>query len=120
MRAGFTLLEVLVTLMVASVATAAVADSVSTLIRARRATEILQAATLLAERSIEEMIAEGAADLATEDSLDRVTDPLGDFQRRRVVEAGPRDNLWHLVVTVTPPRGGPAIVFHTLLRRPWS
>src|SRR5207245_1686684 len=83
-------IEVLVTLIVASVATAAVAHSAWSLVGSRRDIEALQAATIIAERSLEEMIARGAARLSTESSLDRVTDPLGDFPRRRVVEAGPR------------------------------
>ena len=120
MRSGFTLIEVLVALVFAGVSTAAVAHSAWALVRGRGDTERLQVATLIAERSLEEMLAEGAEALAAEDSSDSVADSLGDFRRRRVVEPGPRENLWHLAVTVVPTRGGAAVAFHTLLRRPWS
>lgn len=120
MRNGFTLLEVLVSLAFAAVATAAVAHSAWALIRGRGDTERLQVATLIAERSLEEMISRGALALTAEDSSDPVIDPKGDFQRRRVVEPGPRDNLWHLSVSITPAGSGATVSFHTLLRRPWS
>ncbi|MGH7897223.1 MAG: prepilin-type N-terminal cleavage/methylation domain-containing protein, partial [Candidatus Binatia bacterium] len=119
MRKGFTLLEALVALLVASATTAMLVRSVSALVGARRGTEALQTATIVAARSLEEMIARGATGLAVEDSSDRVAAPLGELERRRVVEPGPRENLWHVVVTVTPPRAGAAVVFRTLLRRPW-
>jgi len=119
MRRGFTLVEVLVTLGVASVSLAAIAHSASTIVLGRRASERQQAATLIAERRMEELLANTAEELTARDSSELVADATGAFSLRTVVEAGPRENLWHLSVTATPPGGGAPVRFHTLLRRKW-
>lgn len=117
---GLSLVEVLVALAVASMSMAAVAASALGLLSGRRDSELRQVATLIAEKSLEELLGRGAEGLVEEQRLDVVRDASGEFARRVTVEAGPREDLWHLLVAVTPPRGQPAVEFHTLLRRPWS
>ena len=119
MRRGFTLLEVLVTLGVASVSLAAVAHSTWSIVLGRRASDFQQAATLVAERRLEELLANAAEDITARDSSESVADATGALLLRTLVEPGPRENLWHLSVTATPPRGGGPVRFHTLLRRRW-
>lgn len=120
MRSGFSLVEVLVTLALASVSTAAVGHSTRSLLDGRRASDAQQAATLIAERRMEELLAMGADELGAEDSTSTVTDPSGTFAVRAIIEGGPRDNLWHLSVTATPAGNGAPVRFHTLLRRRWA
>ncbi|MBI2962885.1 MAG: prepilin-type N-terminal cleavage/methylation domain-containing protein [Deltaproteobacteria bacterium] len=117
---GLSLVEVLVALAVASMSMAAVAASALGLLSGRRDGELRQVATLIAERGLEELLGRGAEGLVEGEWLDLVRDASGEFARRVTVEAGPSDGLWHLAVAVTPPRGKPAVEFHTLLRRPWS
>jgi prepilin-type N-terminal cleavage/methylation domain-containing protein len=119
MRRGFTLVEVLVTLGVASVSLAAIAHSASTIVLGRRASERQQAAALTVERRLEELLAKSAEDLTARDSSESVADATGALLLRTIVEAGPRENLWHLSVTATPAGGGAPVRFHTLLRRRW-
>jgi len=119
-KRGLTLLEVLVTLAVASASIAAVAHSTWSLLAARRASDRLQAATLIAERRMEALLARGDDALARQDSSEIVTDAAVPFTVRTVVGDGPRDNLWHVSVTVAPPGDGAGIGFHTLVRRRWS
>lgn len=117
---GLSLIEVLVALAVGSVSMAAIAASARGILGGRRDSELRQVATLIAERSLEELLGRGAESLVAEERLDVVRDATGEFARQVAVEAGPTENLWHLVVTVTPPRGKPPVEFHTLLRKPWS
>ncbi len=117
---GLSLIEVLVALAVASVSMAAVAASARGILSGQRDGELRQIATLIAEKSLEELLGRGARRLVEEERLDVVRDASGEFGRRVAVEAGPNESLWHLVVAVTPPRGKPPVEFHTLLRRPWS
>jgi prepilin-type N-terminal cleavage/methylation domain-containing protein len=119
MKRGFTLIEVLVTLGVASVSLAAIAHSASAIVLSRRASERQQAATLIAERRMEELLANTAEDLSTRDAVESVGDAMGALLLRTIIEAGPRENLWHLSVTATPAGGGAPVRFHTLLRRRW-
>jgi len=119
MRRGFTLLEVLVTLGVASVSLAAIAHSTRSIVLGRRASDLQQAATLIAERRLEELLANAAEEITARDSSESAADATGAFLLRTLVEPGPRENLWHLSVTATPPRGGAPVRFHTLLRRRW-
>jgi prepilin-type N-terminal cleavage/methylation domain-containing protein len=116
---GFTLLETMVALVIASVTIGAVARQVAATARTRALVERLDAATVLAERSLEEMLAREPASLTPEDSADQVSDRVGVLGRRRRIEIGPRESLWHLTVEVTAPGAAP-VVLHTLLRRPWT
>jgi prepilin-type N-terminal cleavage/methylation domain-containing protein len=118
-REAFTMIEVLVALLVGSLTMAAVAHSAWSLVAGERRSALEQAAAAIAEQALEERLSRGAAALAAEESSDWVDDPLGPFERRIVVEPGERENLWHLVVTATPARGGAPVSLHTLLRRPW-
>jgi prepilin-type N-terminal cleavage/methylation domain-containing protein len=119
-RRGFSLLEVLVALAIGGICMAAVAHSAWAIVRGRRYTEIQEAASLVAERRLEEMLARGAETLRAESASESIPDLLGQFDLRTIVEVGPRENLWHVSVTATPPRGGAPVRFHTLLRRAWS
>ena len=119
MKRGFTLVEVLVTLGVASVLLAAIAHSASAIVLGRRASERQQAATLIAERGMEELLANTAEGLTARDATESVGDATGALLLRTVVEAGPRENLWHVSVTATPAGGSAPVTFHTLLRRRW-
>ncbi|MET0151520.1 MAG: prepilin-type N-terminal cleavage/methylation domain-containing protein [Candidatus Binatia bacterium] len=119
MRCGFSLVEVLVALSVAAIAVAATAHSGLSILIARRASDVEQAAALIAARSMESLLARDSSELRIEDSSDVSFETTGEFVVRKVVEPGPRDNLWHLSVTVTPAAGAP-IRFHTLRRCRWS
>jgi len=119
MKRGFTLVEVLVTLGVVSVSLAAIAHSASAIVLSRRASERQQAATLIAERRIEELIANTAEGSTARDTTESLGDATGPLLVRTLVEVGPRENLWHLSVTATPTGGGAPVRFHTLLRRRW-
>ena len=119
MRQGFTLLEVLVALGVASVSLAAIAHSAWTIVLGRRASDRQQAATLVAERRLETLLANTAEQITARDSSESVANASGAVLVRTLVEPGPRENLWHLSVTATPPGGGAPVRFHTLVRRKW-
>jgi prepilin-type N-terminal cleavage/methylation domain-containing protein len=119
MRRGFSLVEVLVALSVAGVGVAAAAHSGLTILIARRTSDVEQTAALVAGRSMESFLARGPSELGIEDSSDVTLEATGEFAVRKVIEPGPRDNLWHLSVTVTPAAGAP-IRFHTLRRCRWS
>lgn len=119
MKRGFTLIEVLVTLGVASMSLAAIAHSASAIALARRASERQQAATLIAERRMEELLANDAEDLTPRDATESIGDATGVLLLRTIIEGGPHENLWHLSVTATPAGSGAPVRFHTLLRRRW-
>jgi hypothetical protein len=120
MKAGLSLLEVLVSLVIASLTIAAIAHSSWAILMGRRQSDLQQAASLIAGEGLEQTIARGATGLGVEDGVARVADPLGDFERRTIVERGPSEALWHIVVMVTPPRGAAPVRFHTLVYRSWS
>ncbi len=117
-NSGFTLLEAIVALAIASVTIGALAREITATVRIREAAERLDAATLLAGRSLEELLARDAGSLAPEDSSDEISHPVGVLRRRRTTEVGPRENLWQLAVEVTAPGTAP-VVFRTLRRGPW-
>ncbi|MGH7822437.1 MAG: prepilin-type N-terminal cleavage/methylation domain-containing protein, partial [Candidatus Binatia bacterium] len=100
-RGGFTLIEVLVAMLVASVSAAALAASAHALVAGRVSSEGEIAMTLLAQRSLEEMLARPPAMLVESDVGDQVIDAGGTFARRRVVRARPEPSLWEIEVTVT-------------------
>ena len=120
MRPGFSLVEVLVALAVATVAVAATAHSGWSILVARRASDVEQAARLVAERSMESWLARDSNRFGIGDSSDTRFEATGEFAVRAVVEPGPRDNLWHLSVSVTPSAAGAPVRFHTLRRCRWS
>jgi prepilin-type N-terminal cleavage/methylation domain-containing protein len=119
MRRGFTLLEVLVALGIASVSLAAIAHSARAILLGRRAADLQQAATLVAERRLEELLAGTTEETASRDSSESVANASGAVVVRTLIEPGPRENLWHLSVTATPAGGGAPVRFHTLRRRKW-
>jgi prepilin-type N-terminal cleavage/methylation domain-containing protein len=119
MKLGFSLVEVLVALSVATVAVAATAHSGWSILLARRRSDVEQAATLIAEREMESLLIRDPNQLDSADSSDVAIGPEGEFAVHTVVEAGTRDNLWHLSIMVTP-KGGPPVRFHTLRRCRWS
>lgn len=118
-RIGLTLVETLVALVVACVTMAAAARSAAAVTRGGRLNELLERASFIASRELEARVARGPLGLAEERSSAWLDDRLGRFERRIVVEGGPRENLWHVSVTVIPPRDGPPVAMHTLVRRPW-
>jgi prepilin-type N-terminal cleavage/methylation domain-containing protein len=120
MKPGFSLVEVLVALSVAAVAVAATAHSGWSILLARRSSDVEQAATLVAERAMESLLVRDPNQLHIADSSYVATGGEGEFAVHTVVEEGSRDNLWHLSIVVTPPRGGPPLRFHTLRRCQWS
>jgi prepilin-type N-terminal cleavage/methylation domain-containing protein len=120
MKRGLTLIEVLVSLTIASMSIAALAHSTWSILQARRASDLQQAATLLAERRLEELVAAGAGALSSSEASETVVDPAGEFTVRTRVEPGPNDSLWHLAVTASPSQGGSPVRLHTLLHRSWG
>jgi prepilin-type N-terminal cleavage/methylation domain-containing protein len=120
MRPGFSLIEVLVALAVATIAVAATAHSGWSILLARRQSDVEQAATLIAERSMESLLAHDSNQFRETDSSDVASEAEGEFAIRTIVEAGGHDNLWHVSVTVTPAATGAPIRFHTLRRCGWS
>jgi len=117
MRHGFSLMEVLVALTIASLSLAALGRSARSIVQARRASERLQAATLIAERRIEAMIASGADALAAEFAIGTEQDDAGEFRVTTRVEPGPNDALWLIAVDVAPSPDGASVEYRTLLRR---
>jgi prepilin-type N-terminal cleavage/methylation domain-containing protein len=120
MKLGFSLVEVLVALSVAAVAVAATAHSGWSILLARRRSDVEQAATLVAERAMESLLARDPNQLHVADSSNVTSGGEGEFAVHTVVEAGTRDNLWHLSIVVTSVRGGSPVRFHTLRRCGWS
>ena len=116
---GFTLIEVLVALLIACVTMAAVARSATAVRAGERDSELLDTAARLAEAALEDRIARGALELREETASEMITDRLGRFERRVAVGRGVPDDLWHVEVTVLPPRGA-AVSVHALLHRPWK
>ena len=116
---GLTLVEVLVALLVACVMMAAAARSAGAVRVGARDSELGEKASLFAGDELERRIARGPLGIAEESSTETINDPLGSFERRVDVGPGPRENLWHIVVTVTPPRNRPTVVVQALVRRPW-
>ncbi len=115
---GFTLIEVLVTMLVATVGVASLCRSAQAILKSRMLAERLSEISRLAERTLEEMLATDATTLTPQDLFDEVPGRRELLRRRRRIEPGPRENLWHLAVTVTSSTGR-EISLHTLLRRPW-
>ena len=120
MNRGFSLIEVLVALTIASLSIAALAHSASSILQGRRASDLQQAATLLGERRLEGLVAAGAGALSPGDTRETADDGTGEFSLATRIERGPNDALWHVSVTVSPPRGGAPVRLHTLLRRSWG
>jgi len=120
MRPGFSLVEVLVALSVSAIAVAATAHSGWSILLARRRSDVEQTATLVAERAMESLLARDPNLYRVTDSSSTASGADGQYTVRTVVEAGPRDNLWHLSITATPARGGPPMRFHALRRCRWS
>jgi prepilin-type N-terminal cleavage/methylation domain-containing protein len=120
MKRGFSLIEVLVALTVASLSIAALAHSASSILQGRRASDLQQAATLLGERRLEELVGAGAGALSPRDDRETADGAAGEFSVQTRIERGPNDRLWHVSVTVSPPQGGAAVRLHTLLRRSWG
>jgi prepilin-type N-terminal cleavage/methylation domain-containing protein len=120
MRLGFSLVEVLVALSVASVAVAATAHSGWSILLARHRSDVEHSATLVAERAMESLLARDPNQFRIANSSNVATDAEGEFAVHTVVEGGSRDNLWHLSIVVTPPRGGSPVRLHTLRRCRWS
>jgi prepilin-type N-terminal cleavage/methylation domain-containing protein len=116
---GFSLIEVLVAMVIASLCVAALFRSSYAVLRERIASERALAMSQIARRSLEEMLSADPESIAEEDVADDIPDFFGPFHRQRQVEPGPRENLWHLRVTVTSSLGA-EVSLHTLLRRPWS
>jgi prepilin-type N-terminal cleavage/methylation domain-containing protein len=120
MRRGFSLVEVLVALSVAAVAVASTAHSGWSILLARHRSDVEQAATLVAERAMESLLVRDPNQFHIADSSNLAAHAEGEFAVQTVVEAGAGDNLWHLSIVVTPPRGGSPVRFHTLRRCRWS
>lgn len=118
-RRGFSLIEVLVALAVGGVCMTAVAHSAWSIVHGRRRTELQEAATRIAERRLEEMLALGAEALVAGAASETVSEIAGDFEVLSAVEEGPRENLWRVSVTATAWRGGASVRFQSLLRRAW-
>ena len=119
MNRGLTLVEVVVALVVACVTMAAIAHSAGAVRIGARDNELLEKAALLAGDELERRIARGPLGIAAESSFETIADPLGLFERHVEVDRGPRDNLWHVAVTVAPPRNRPTVTVQSLLRTPW-
>lgn len=113
---GFSLIEVLVALLVASVTLAALARSSRAILRSRHESEATIAMTLAAQRGLEEMLAADTATFAERDETGEL--PGGRFTARRIVRRGPEENLWHLEVVVAD-ASGREVRLHTLRRVPW-
>jgi prepilin-type N-terminal cleavage/methylation domain-containing protein len=120
MKRGFSLIEVLVALTVASLSIAALAHSAWSILQGRRASDLQQAATLLGERRLEELLAAGAGALSPRDTRETADDGTGEFSVQTRIERGPNDALWHVSVTVSPSPGVAPVRLHTLLRRSWG
>jgi len=118
-RVGLTLVETLVALVVACVTMAAAARSTAAVVKGGRANELLERTSFIAARELEALVARGPLGLVAESSSEWIDDALGQFDRRVVVEDGPRENLWHVSVAVIPPRNGAPVTLQTLVRRPW-
>ena len=116
---GLTLVEVLVALLVACVTMAAAARSAGAVRAGARDSELAERAALLAGDELERRIAQGPLGIAEESTTETIGDPLGVFERHVAIERGSRENLWHIVVVVTPPRSRPAVTVQALVRRPW-
>jgi prepilin-type N-terminal cleavage/methylation domain-containing protein len=119
MNRGLTLVEVMVALVVACVTMAAIAHSAGAVRIGARDSEVLEKAALLAGDELERRIARGPLGIVAESSFETIVDPLGLFERHVAVDRGPRDNLWHVAVTVAPPRNRPTVTVQSLLRTPW-
>jgi type II secretion system protein I len=120
MKQGFSLMEVLVALTIASLSLAALARSARTVVQARRASERQQVATLIGEQRLEELIATGADSLAARRDTETIDDGAGEFRVETRVERGPNDTLWLLAVDVAPSPDGAPVRLQTLLRRSWG
>ena len=120
MTRGFSLVEVLVALCVATGAVAAAAHSGWSILVARRRSDVERAATLVAEQAMETLLVRDPNHFRIEDSSSTTAGAEGEFAVHTVIEAAARDNLWHVSVMVVPIREGPPVWFHTLLRCRWS
>jgi prepilin-type N-terminal cleavage/methylation domain-containing protein len=120
MRCGFSLVEVLVALSVATGAVAATAHSGWSILVARRRSDVERAATLVAEQAMETLLVRDPNHFRIEDSSSTTTRAEGEFAVHTVVEATTRDNLWHVSIMVVPVREGAPVWFHTLRRCRWS
>ena len=117
MNRAFSLIEVLVSLTIASMSIAALAHSASSILQARRASDRQQAATLLAERRLEELLATPPEELAARHDRETAFDAAGELAVHTVIEPGPNDSLWHVSVSVDPSLGGGVVRLHTLVYR---
>jgi len=115
-KAGFSFVELLVALAVASTSLAAIAHSAVSMQIGRRQSEAREAAARLAERRLEQQLARAGAELDDNDTSETVVEATGTLVARTLVEDGPRENLRHVAVTVTPLSGGAPIRLHTFVR----
>jgi len=115
-KAGFSLVELLVALAVASTSLAAIAHSAVSMQIGRRQSESREAAARLAERRLEQQLARAGAELDDNDTSETVVEATGTLVARTLVEDGPRENLRYVAVTVTPLSGGAPIRLHTFVR----
>jgi prepilin-type N-terminal cleavage/methylation domain-containing protein len=120
MRRGFSLVEVLVALSVATGAVAATAHSGWSILVARRRSDVERAATLVAEQAMETLLVRDPNHFRIEDSSSTTTRSEEEFAVHTVVEATTRDNLWHVSIMVVPVSEGAPVWFHTLRRCRWS
>lgn len=117
---GLSLVEVLIALGVASVSMAAIVHSAGSVLAARRDADRAQAAAMLAEAGIEDVLARDAVDLAASDRSETIEDFAARFTRRTVVAPGPDPALWLVTVRVAAAPGATLAELRTLVRRPWS
>ena len=117
---GFGLIEVLVALAVASLATAAMAATARAVGAARSQSERQIQALWLAERSLEEMLSWDPGRMIPFEADDELGLSWGVARLRRTIAPGARDDLWLLSVTASGSPRGPEVRLATLRRTPWS
>lgn len=116
---GFTLIEVLVALLVATVLSAAIATSTRAALRGERASTRRETAARLVTDAIETILAAAPESLEPRDD-EAVVDAAGESWRvRSLVEAGPAPGLWRISVVARAERDGFASEAATLRRALW-